>query len=96
MVFRRVWAALCWVKDYLHDLLQVCRGFEPCVHEDCENFVHLDDPTFPECWNCYREHSAQGLTDYVMGQIQLLDADQHETMVATPTLDSDDETLRRR
>ena len=96
MVFRHLVAALRWVRDYLHELVMVCRGYEPCIHEDCGYFVHVDDPMFPECWHCYREHSAQGLTDYVMSQIQTIDADQHETMVATPTIDSDDETLRRR
>ena len=68
MVLLRLKRALCWLRDYLYELYQVCRGYEPCIHDDCECYLHVDAPTFPECRQRYREHSARDLTDYVMEQ----------------------------
>lgn len=68
MVFRRLRAALRWVRDYVYDFCQICRGYEPCINDDCEYYVHVDELTYPECRQCYREHDIRGLTDYVMHQ----------------------------
>ena len=93
MVFQRLWAALRCVKDYMHDLLRVCRGYEPCLHDDCEHFVHVDDPTFPECWHCYREHRVQDLTNYVMEQFMLNNGGQYDV---EPSIPDRAHELRRR
>ena len=78
MVFHRLKAALCWVRNYVYDLCQARRGFESCIHDDCEFYVHEDEPTYPECRHCYREHDIRDLTDYVMHQFMQNNLEQHE------------------
>ena len=77
MVLQRLKQTIRWLKDYLYEVFQVCRGYELCIHDDCEYYVHIDDPTFPECRQCYREHAAEELTSYVMDQIAQLQQAEH-------------------
>ena len=78
MVLQRLKQTLKWVRSYFYELYLTLRGFEPCVHDDCEYYVHMDDPTFPECHQCYREHAAEQLTSYIMEQIMQQQQAEHE------------------
>ena len=66
MVFRWLRTILRSVRDYVHDLYKTCQGYDLCITENCEYYVHLDEPMHPVCRHCYCEQAITDLADYVM------------------------------
>lgn len=74
MVLRWLKAVWWCMKAFVRDLRKACQGYAPCDNEECEHYVRVDEPNYPWCRQCYRQHyygdydHTEDLTECVMDQ----------------------------